>query len=378
MRRNRKSRGDFTQNHGKPGFVYALGNKTLPKYLKIGQTRDLEKRLAALNADCNTSNPIRGFFVAYHRETDDCGRAELHAHQTLAYCRVDAYREFFECDIETARRAIDEACEAFRHKLPKPLPVKAEKPQPANVQEQAASPRYQTQLAAQHALLVARAEEDERARQEEWRKDRAERLRTAERISEINRKAQAKKEAAPPAAEPRPELNPGTFTIGTPAPAAPDPELAQPPTSFSKILLSVLGTIVGIGVLSSLFPAQPSQPVQAAPSVPTPTDMIAGDLATYASHYSYPQAAADDETTLSRVYTEGRNLVFFYKSTDIGEHIIGAHLDEDLIRKNMRATACRKPELLNFTARGASIFYILERKNTARIIEHIACPPPGG
>lgn len=378
MGRNRKPSGDFTQNHGKPGVVYALGNKTLPKYLKIGQTRNMAKRLASLNADCNTSNPIRGFFVAYSRETDDCGRAELRAHQALVDCRVDAYREFFECDIETARRAIDEACEAFQNKPPKPPPVVTESPRQLGIQDlqaEAANLKYRAQLTAQHALLMARAEEDELARHEEWRRDREERLRTADRISEINRRAQAKKDAESAVADHRLELNPGTFTVVVPAPAVPTPELEQQPSSFSKILFAVFAAIFVIGSISALTPSEPTQPVQAPPS--PPPDPVANEIALYVSRYAYPPPSINDETTLIRVYTENRTLIFQYKSTDRGEKVMAVQFDPDHIRRAMTALACSKDDVRAFLARGVVVIYVLERSNGSKTIQHIACTTPG-
>lgn len=358
MRRDRQSRTGFTQNHGKPGVVYALGNKTLPKYLKIGQTRNLDRRLASLNADCNTSNPIRGFFVAYSQETDDCGRAELHAHQALAYCRVDAYREFFECNVETAKLVIDDACTRFRASPLEPKPSETPR-QPSAGEREAEAARLR------HQAQIQRAKEVERAAEEVKRRKREEDLRTAELIRKVNREAQEKKAVHLPAAsDPAPVLNSGAFTIVAPA------QLESPGESVSgfKILLSVFGMLIGISILSSLATPAPSTP---------PTDILAADLAAYAARYEYPPATAADETTLAQVRAEGRNLVFEYKSTDHGEHVMAKQFDPDHIRRAMTNIACSKGDVQAFLARGVTVSYVLERSNGSKIIQHIACARPG-
>lgn len=365
MGRHRKSRGNFTQNHGKAGVVYALGNKTLPNYLKIGQTRHLDRRLASLNAGCNTSNPIRGFFVAYSQETDDCGRAELHAHQALAHCRVDAYREFFECSVETAKRVIDDACMRFRASPLEPKPPVIETPrQPSAWEREAEAARLR------HQAQIQRAKEAERAAEEVKRRKREEDLRTAELIRKVNREAQEKKAAHLPAAsDPAPVLNSGAFRIVAPA------QLESPGESASglKILLSVFGALIGISIISSFTTPAPSTPVpeQAA------SDILAADLAAYAARYVYPRSTAADETTLAQVRTEGRNLVFEYKSTDRGEHVMAKQFDPDHIRRAMTNIACSKDDVRAFLARGVTIFYVLERSNGSRLVQHIACARPG-
>lgn len=378
MRRDRQSRTGFTQNHGKPGVVYALGNKTLPKYLKIGQTRNLDRRLASLNADCNTSNPIRGFFVAYSQETDDCGRAELYAHQALAHCRVDAYREFFECNIETAKRVIDDACTRFRESQPKPPPAAIETPrQPSARDTQAeAARRYQAWLKTQPEKRTEKVMEAERER---WLREREESLRTVELIRKINREAHERKAAEVAAVTVKAlELNPSTFVLANPAPIVPVPTLAH--VSALKIVLSVFGAIIGVGILSSVSmpaPSTPAAPQSNAELPPAAPDIVAVDLAAYAARYAYPQPTPADETILAQVRTEGRNLVFLYKSTDRGEKLMARQFDPDHIRRAMTKTACSKDDVRAFLARGVTVSYVLERSDGSKIIQHIACARPG-
>lgn len=106
--------GSFTyqQNHGKPGVVYILSNPLLRDGLvKIGQsTRSGSARAAELKKEAKTGMPA-GYVCLFEQSTSDCGRAELLVHQRLEEQRRGKRgQEFFEVDIETAKKVIIDVC----------------------------------------------------------------------------------------------------------------------------------------------------------------------------------------------------------------------------------------------------------------------------
>lgn len=104
--------GDYDQNHGVPGVVYILRNEGLKAgYFKIGcSRRSGHKRAFELNVDANTGTPGT-FRCVFEQRTKDCGRAEQLVFQRLhAHRRGKRGQEFFEVELEVARRTIGAVC----------------------------------------------------------------------------------------------------------------------------------------------------------------------------------------------------------------------------------------------------------------------------
>lgn len=104
--------GRYDQNHGIPGVVYILRNEGLKAgYFKIGcSRRSGHKRAFELNVDANTGTPGTFKCIFEHRTTD-CGRAEQLVFQRLhAHRRGKWGQEFFEVELELARRTIVAVC----------------------------------------------------------------------------------------------------------------------------------------------------------------------------------------------------------------------------------------------------------------------------
>lgn len=102
----------YEQNHGVPGVVYILHNEGLKAgYWKIGCTRRSGgTRASQLNADANTGTP-GAFRCVFEQRTTDCGRAEQLVFQRLhAHRRGKWGQEFFEVELDLARRTITSVC----------------------------------------------------------------------------------------------------------------------------------------------------------------------------------------------------------------------------------------------------------------------------
>lgn len=76
------------------GTIYVLTNPSMPGYVKIGKTKNLEQRLKTLD---NTSVPVP-FKCAYAAEVDDYHEVEKLLHDAFADARSRSTREFFEID----------------------------------------------------------------------------------------------------------------------------------------------------------------------------------------------------------------------------------------------------------------------------------------
>ncbi|MFO0884836.1 MAG: GIY-YIG nuclease family protein [Pirellulales bacterium] len=117
MPRNQKSqRFYYDQNFGVAGVVYILANRGLQTgWFKIGCSRRSGKiRASELNFDANTGTPGE-YVCVYEAATDDCGRAEQSVFQELAkHRRGKRGQEFFEIDLEIAKRCVEKACKAFQ------------------------------------------------------------------------------------------------------------------------------------------------------------------------------------------------------------------------------------------------------------------------
>lgn len=84
-------------------IIYILTNEAMPGYLKIGRTRDLAARIAALSK--TTSLPLP-FVCAYAAKVTDAAFVEQQIHLVFAPHRVSDRREFFTAPLGSAIAAI--------------------------------------------------------------------------------------------------------------------------------------------------------------------------------------------------------------------------------------------------------------------------------
>jgi hypothetical protein len=106
-----------------PGWVYILTNPALPGMVKVGlTTRSLTERAAELTAASGVPLP---FVVAWGRAVTDCAYVEKAVHRMLDDRRVSGKREFFRCDVATARQVIEAAAGAKLGRYLPPAPRKA-------------------------------------------------------------------------------------------------------------------------------------------------------------------------------------------------------------------------------------------------------------
>lgn len=83
-------------------IVYILTNESMPGYIKIGVTNDLERRIRDLD---NTSLPLP-FECFYACTVKDARFVEKHLHDAFADHRVRTNREFFELSPDRAAAAL--------------------------------------------------------------------------------------------------------------------------------------------------------------------------------------------------------------------------------------------------------------------------------
>ena len=102
------------------GWVYVLTNSAMPGLVKIGlTTRNPRDRAAELTAATGVPAP---FVIAWCRAATDCAYVEAAVHRMLDDRRVSGKREFFRCDVQTARQVIEAAAgmKLGRRYLPPP------------------------------------------------------------------------------------------------------------------------------------------------------------------------------------------------------------------------------------------------------------------
>jgi hypothetical protein len=110
--RSSRGGGGFEQNHGVAGVVYILQNDGFKEgFYKLGcSRRSGHARAFDLNSDANTGTP-GSFKCIFQQDTLDCGRAEQFVFQRLhLFRRGKRGQEFFEVDLELARRTIISVC----------------------------------------------------------------------------------------------------------------------------------------------------------------------------------------------------------------------------------------------------------------------------
>lgn len=83
-------------------IIYILINESMPGYIKIGRTTDLEQRIRSLD---NTSVPLP-FECFYACTVKDANFVERHLHDAFLDHRVRSSREFFEISPERAISAL--------------------------------------------------------------------------------------------------------------------------------------------------------------------------------------------------------------------------------------------------------------------------------
>lgn len=99
------------RNRRNPGWVYVLTNPAIPGRVKIGCTgRTPEIRAAELSKASAVPEP---FAVAWAAAVTDHKAVESIVHFRLKRCRPNAAREFFRCDVATARREIERQAAAL-------------------------------------------------------------------------------------------------------------------------------------------------------------------------------------------------------------------------------------------------------------------------
>ena len=84
------------------GFVYVIQNPIHVGMVKVGRTRDLQRRLGSANTWC----PEGGFTVEHFTFFKDAHGAEADVHMSLRNYRVQ--REWFKCDVPEVITAIKE------------------------------------------------------------------------------------------------------------------------------------------------------------------------------------------------------------------------------------------------------------------------------
>jgi len=87
------------------GYVYVISNPAMPRYIKVGfSTKDPALRAT----EFNTASP-EDYVVDYEVLIDDPRMVEKEVHQKLDFLRTG--KEWFECDVVIAVKAIRKACD---------------------------------------------------------------------------------------------------------------------------------------------------------------------------------------------------------------------------------------------------------------------------
>ncbi|MFC7460780.1 GIY-YIG nuclease family protein [Hydrogenophaga defluvii] len=109
--------GNYNQNDGVPGVVYILKNDAFKDgWIKIGQSRHSgHKRAADMNKEASTGLPAHHVCI-FECRTLDCGNAEKEVFKSLGAYRKGR-QEFFEVELELAKKTIIEACERIDRTL---------------------------------------------------------------------------------------------------------------------------------------------------------------------------------------------------------------------------------------------------------------------
>lgn len=93
---------------GSPGYVYLIGNGSMPGLLKLGATTD-DPNLRAKQLTASTSSPTP-FHVLYSREVPDVNAMEAAMHAAFASQRINENREFFRVSLYEAATTLDALC----------------------------------------------------------------------------------------------------------------------------------------------------------------------------------------------------------------------------------------------------------------------------
>lgn len=398
MRKKRpsKNQGSYKQNHGKRGIVYILRNDTFPELLKIGQTTNLEKRLIQLNNDCKTGNPISRFFVAYQRETEDCGRAEEYVHEQLADHRPNSYREFFRVDLNFAISTVEYACQIYDHehrikreaatieaerlerkrdaeiRARVAAQMAAERAENAAIYERTTEAKKRLHEQQKQASQVGRTiiEREEEAKQNYWSSHNHKKQSNENAaIQEVHRQADWKETVK----QHEVEANNNIGARGVPFIVAdPLPSLTGEQQEFSwQMLFWAFCFVFAFGSMAASCNGPDGNP-QRQPAIED-ENPIYPTLKNYAAGYPYPEQRHDDEAILTQVVAGKNFLIFNYQLTDLGRKAVANGYDQDTTRQIMNKTACNKKELIEFISKGISVIYRLHIDGSTFIEARISC-----
>jgi hypothetical protein len=95
------------------GYVYIMSNPAFPNLLKIGKSKNPQRRRKTLSA---TSAP-HPFHIEFQLESDNYHDLEKNVQKYLGRYRVNKRREFFETDVSTAKASIIEIAELLKNDL---------------------------------------------------------------------------------------------------------------------------------------------------------------------------------------------------------------------------------------------------------------------
>jgi hypothetical protein len=96
------------------GWLYMLGNESMPELCKIGQTRRTpEERAMELSGSTGVASP---FHVIHSFEVSNVHEAEKLAHKILSAYRINNDREFFKIEIKLAVEVVELVAKRFLQK----------------------------------------------------------------------------------------------------------------------------------------------------------------------------------------------------------------------------------------------------------------------
>ena len=96
------------------GFVYIVAHPRFPGWIKVGQTRNPDKRLSSYN----TGDPDRGYRMIAKVWTKDRRGAEFHAHWRLKRLGYAKQGEWFDAAPALAERIVKKAVADAEGELP--------------------------------------------------------------------------------------------------------------------------------------------------------------------------------------------------------------------------------------------------------------------
>jgi hypothetical protein len=87
------------------GFVYVVGNDSMPGIFKIGMTNGApQERLEQLSSSTSVPTP---FWMAFYAQVPDAAKAERKLHEKFARYRINPGREFFQVTLDELHDAME-------------------------------------------------------------------------------------------------------------------------------------------------------------------------------------------------------------------------------------------------------------------------------